>query len=482
MKQLNNTIYKKVKRPIKILQIGEGNFLRAFIDSFIQTMNQDTDFSSNVCVVQPLANGRVDEIAKQDGLYTLLLEGIQNNKKIRTKEIIEVLDDFIDPYKDYEKFLAYAHSEDLMFIISNTTEAGIALYEDDLDFTNTPISYPGKILALLKERYDFFSKDNTRGLYILPCELIDNNGDKLKEIVLKLATLHNFDQAFINWISNNNYFYNTLVDRIVPGYPKEASKDLEKELGYIDHNLVKGEVFHLWVISGNPKLLEVLPIQDTNLNIIFTKDIKPFKERKVKILNGAHTCMVPVAYLAGLTTVSEVMSTPYLSKWIYDFLTLEVLPTIPMDQKEINLFIDDVLERFKNPFIHHKLLDIALNSMTKYKTRILPTVIDYYNIKEKLPTYALFSFAALCHLYQIQNEHGQPLIKDNQEFLDFWSSIKGSTILDSELIDKVVCLPHWNYDFYKMDGAVEYIQNCYSKIKKNGIHPALLELFGDTYE
>lgn len=183
-----------------ILQIGEGNFLRAFIDSFIQTMNEKTDFSSNVAVVQPLANGRVNEIAKQDGLYTLLLEGIQNNKKIRSKEVIGVLDDFIDPYKEYDKFLEYAHSEDLQFIISNTTEAGIVLDESDLDFTNTPKSYPGKLLVLLKERYEFFADNNSKGLYILPCELINNNGDKLKETILQLAKLHNFDQPFIDWI------------------------------------------------------------------------------------------------------------------------------------------------------------------------------------------------------------------------------------------------------------------------------------------
>lgn len=482
MEHLSNKIYKKTKRPIKILQIGEGNFLRAFIDSFIQTMNEKTDFSSNVAVVQPLANGRVNEIAKQDGLYTLLLEGIQNNKKVRSKEVISVLEDFIDPYKEYDKFLEYAHNEDLQFIISNTTEAGIVLDESDLDFTNTPKSYPGKILALLKARYEFFAENNSKGLYILPCELIDNNGDKLKETILQLAKLHNFDQPFIDWISNNNYFYNTLVDRIVPGYPKEDIEELEKEFGYIDHNLVKGEIFHLWVISGNPKLLKVLPIKKTNLNIVFTDDIKPFKEIKVKILNGAHTCMVPIAYLAGITTVSEVMSKPYLSKWIYEFLTLEVLPTIPMKKDEINTFIDDVLERFKNPFIRHELLDIALNSMTKYKTRILPTVIDYYNVKREPPKYGLFSLAALCHLYQLNDDLGHPLVKDNQEFLDFWASIKNSTISDAELIHKVVSLPHWEYDFYKMKGAVEYLHFCYSKIKEKGIQLSLSELFGDTNE
>lgn len=482
MKHLNHTIYKKVKRPIKILQIGEGNFLRAFIDPVIQTMNENINFSSNVCVVQPLANGRIDKLAQQDGLYTLLLEGIQNNKKTKKQYVVDVLDDFIDPYVDYQKFLSYAHSEDLLFIISNTTEAGIVLDENDLNFTKTPLSYPGKVLAFLKERYDFFSKDSTKGLYILPCELIDNNGDKLKEIILKLASLHNFEQDFINWIANSNFFYNTLVDRIVPGYPKEEINILQNELGYIDNNLVKGEIFHLWVISGNPKLLDILPIQETNLNIVFTKDIKPFKERKVKILNGAHTCMVPIAYLSGITTVSKVMSTPFLSKWIYNFLTHEVLPTIPMKQKEVELFIDDVLERFKNPFIKHQLLDIALNSMTKYKTRILPTAIDYYNSKGQLPVYALFSFAALCHLYQIENNQGKPLIKDNQEFLNFWSSFKKSSLSDFELINKVVSLPHWNNDFSKMNGAVEYIQKCYSLIKEHGVHFALQELFGDTYE
>ncbi|MGN1344572.1 MAG: tagaturonate reductase, partial [Traorella sp.] len=259
MESLNKSIIKKTYAPIKIMQFGEGNFLRAFVDWIIQKMNDSKKYEGHVVVVQPLEFGRVNELAAQDGLYTLYLEGLNNGEVVKTHEVIDVLDDFINPYTEYDKFLKYAESEDLEVVISNTTEAGIVLDPSDINFSKTPHTFPGKVLSLLKHRYDYFNGDTNKGLSFICCELIDNNGDELKKCVLGLAKVLQLSESFITWINEACHFTSTLVDRIVPGYPRDEIQEITNELGYIDNSIVKGEIFHLWVLKKEAHIEKVFP-------------------------------------------------------------------------------------------------------------------------------------------------------------------------------------------------------------------------------
>ena len=475
MENLNSTIVTKKQRPTRIIQFGEGNFLRAFIDWFIQVINDETDFNGGVAVVQPLPAGRVKELEKQDGLYTLLLEGIEEGELKRSLQVIDVINQCINPYDEYDRYLNLAEDPDIRLVISNTTEAGIVYDPKDTNYDKCPTSFPGKLLVLLKRRYDFFKGSKDAGLYILACELIDYNGTKLKEVLNQLAKDKGYEAGFVDWLNNANRFYNTLVDRIVPGYPKDQIQQLTDELGYIDNNIVKGEYFHLWVIEGDPCLREVFPVDKTKLNIIITDNVRPYKERKVKILNGAHTCLVPVAYQMGKRLVSEMMNDPKCHRFLLDFMHEEVWGTIDLSQEELNDFTNSVFNRFLNPTIKHELLTIALNSMTKYKTRVLPSAIDTYNKTGRLPKHALFSLACWFNMYSLKNDDGTSLIKDDPEFIEMWKSLQDSSV--EEIVDKVMSLKHWEYDFDQMAGAKQFVKMCLKLIKEKGVEAALDEVF-----
>ena len=475
MENLNSTIVSKKQRPTKIIQFGEGNFLRAFIDWFIQTIDDETDFNGGVAVVQPLATGRVKELEKQDGLYNLLLEGIEDGELKRSLQTIDVLNQFINPYSEYADYLALAENPDIKLVISNTTEAGIVYDPNDTNYDVCPTSFPGKLLALLKRRYDHFNGSKDAGLYILACELIDYNGSKLKEVMNKLAQDKGYSAEFIDWLNNTNLYYNTLVDRIVPGYPRDQIEQLTEELGYIDNNIVKGEYFHLWVIEGDPCLTKVFPVDKTKLNIIITDNVKPYKERKVKILNGAHTCLVPIAYQMDKRLVSEMMNDPKCNKFLMDFMHNEVWGTIDLSKEELENFTNSVFNRFLNPTIKHELLTIALNSMTKYKTRVLPSAIATYEKTKQLPKHALFSLACWFNMYSFKNEDGTLLIKDDPEFVEMWQGLANASI--DEIVDKVMSLKHWEYDFDQMEGAKDFVKKCLSSIKEKGVEATLDEVF-----
>ena len=423
MEVISKKLFEKPVRKIKIMQFGEGNFLRAFVEWIIQDLNDKGAISADVAVVQPMPFGRIKELSEQDGLYTLRLEGIDGGKKVKKSQVINVIGDCINPFTDYEKFLKYGESEDLQIIISNTTEAGIAVDETDTDFSVCPKSYPGKLLALLKRRYDKFKGAKDKGLAIIPCELIDDNGDELYRCLTELAKINKMDAAFIEWMQKCNHFTSTLVDRIVPGYPKNEIEDIQKETGYIDNNVVKGEIFHLWVLKKEPHVQKVLPADSTGLNVIFADDIHPYKQRKVKILNGSHTAMVPVAYLCGIDTVGEAVNDPVIGKYVRDFVFDEVNPTINLPQDQMTAFANSVLERYQNPYIRHELMSIALNSTTKFKTRILPTLTDYVKIKGTLPHHVLFSFAALVEFHKGKRGNQEIELKDDPAYLEKWKKL-----------------------------------------------------------
>lgn len=386
--------------PEKVIQFGEGNFLRAFVDWMIDEMNQQGLFNGRVVIVQPIPKGLVHVLNEQDGLYTLILRGIQNGEINQSKQIITSVNRGINPYEDWDEVIKCMQNPDLRFLFSNTTEAGISYVNEQYTRGKCQDSFPAKVTALLYERFKAFNGDTDKGLVIIPCELIDQNGDKLRKIILSHIKLWGIGEKFTNWIIENNYFLNTLVDRIVPGYPKKEADELFRQLGYNDRLLDFGEIFHLWVIEGPGHLAEELPFHRAGLNVIWTDDMTPYRTRKVRILNGAHTSSVLAAYHGGLNTVREMMEDnvfgPFVEKTVFN----EILPTIILNEHEKKSYARSVLERFKNPFIRHELLSISLNSVSKWKVRVLPTFMDYHKTKNRLPECLTFSMANLIYFYK----------------------------------------------------------------------------------
>ncbi len=475
MKDLNRSNFKAAQpRPIKIMQFGEGNFLRAFVDWILQNLNDNGVINSDVCVVQPMPAGRVRDLQKQDGLYTVCLEGIDKGEKVQSRRIIDVLRDFINPFEEYDKYLSYAKSDDLEILISNTTEAGIALDTSDTDFSVCPKSFPGKLLALLKARYDHFKGDMSKGLAIVPCELIDHNGDELKRVLLELCKIHNMDSAFVDWLVGANHFTSTLVDRIVPGYPRDNAAQICEETGYTDNNIVKGEIFHLWVLQKEPFVQDKLPADKSGLNVIFADDITPYKQRKVKILNGTHTGMVPVAYLCGIDTVRESVEDPDVGLFAARLINDEIKPTIDLPKDEMDAFANSVVERFKNPFIRHELMSIALNSTTKFRTRLLPTYNDYRKKFGKSPEHILFSLASLIVFYRGKRGDQDIALNDSPEFIQFWKDVW--QLSDNHAIAKKVLTAEnvWGQNLDE-DNNVDFVAAYIDTILKCGERDALRE-------
>ncbi len=477
MNDLNRSNFKTGERPIKILQFGEGNFLRAFVDWILQNLNDSGVICSDVAVVQPMPVGRVKELEKQDGLYTVCLEGIDKGQKVQSRRIIDVLRDFIDPFQEYEKYLAYAKSEELEIIVSNTTEAGISLDSSDTDFSVCPKSFPGKLLAFLKARYDHFGDDMEKGLAIIPCELIDHNGEELKRVLTELASIKGMDDGFIRWLTNANHFTSTLVDRIVPGYPRDAAKEICEETGFADSNIVKGEIFHLWVLQKEPFVQKKLPADQSGLNVIFADDITPYKQRKVKILNGSHTAMVPVAYLCGIDTVRESVEDEDVGQFVAELVNEEVKPTIDLPKEEMDAFAGSVIERFKNPFIRHELMSIALNSTTKFKTRLLPTYNDYCRIFGKPPKHILFSLASLIVFYRGRRGEEEIALNDSPEYLTFWKELWELDDFTEIARRALSAQKLWDQDLSGYDN-VDTVAAAIENIVKNGERAALRAFLG----
>ena len=478
MKELNRTNFPAGERPIKVLQFGEGNFLRAFVDWIIWNLNKAGVMNADVAVVQPTPHGRVKDLAAQDGLYTVCLEGIDNGKKIQSRDVIDVLRDFIDPYTEYDKYLGYAASEDLEVIVSNTTEAGIALDTSDTDFSACPKSFPGKLLAFLKARYDRFGGDMTKGLAIVPCELIDHNGEELKRVMNELAKIHGMSEEFIDWLNNANHFTDTLVDRIVPGYPKDKAAQICEEQGYTDGSIVKGEVFHLWVLRKEPFVQERLPADKAGLNVIYADDITPYKQRKVKILNGSHTAMMPVAYLSGIDTVREAVTDEYVGRFVKELAAEEIKPTIDLPEDELNAFASAVMDRFMNPFIRHELISISLNSVSKFKARLLPTYNDYRAKFGKSPKHILFAFASLAVFYRGKRGDEDIPVKDDPAYLEFWKKVWELTD-PADIAKKALSAAElWGQDLDE-DDNLSLVSGYIRSILENGETAALKEFLGE---
>ena len=477
--KLNRESYKNHKSyPVKVIQFGEGNFLRAFVDWQIDKMNKEADFNGSVAVVQPLEGGLIHMLNEQDCLYTLYLQGIQNGKATKTHTVIDCIDRAVDPYKDYNKYLELAEIPSVRFIISNTTEAGIVFENDDKLEGGCQNGYPSKLTALLYHRFKTFNGALDKGLNIIPCELIDRNGEKLKEIVLKYAEIWNLGDEFITWINTANTFFCSLVDRIVPGYPRDTIEEVRAELGYDDNLVDVGEVFHLWVIEGPQCLKEELPIEKAGLNVKVVDDMTPYRTRKVRILNGPHTAMVPVAYLYGLETVGETVDHEIMGQYVRELIFEEIVPTLDLPHDELVQFGNDIIERFQNPYVKHYLMSIALNSMSKYKTRDLPSLTEYLKRKGELPRKLVFSLAALIEFYKGKRGNEDIKLADDEHILELyknlWSECDGSESGLKTLVTKVLAYDrNWGMDLNEIEGLTQSVTDNLILNEKAGMKEAV---------
>ncbi|TNJ42565.1 tagaturonate reductase [Tamlana fucoidanivorans] len=473
MNTLNRTTVNANTYTERIIQFGEGNFLRAFANWMIHEMNKQANFDAGVVAVQPINQGLIKMLNDQDGLYTLYLNGIKNGKAISEHEIIDCIQRGINPYENYSDYLANAENPDLRFVISNTTEAGIAYNAEDKLDDAPQTSFPGKLTALLYKRFKTFGGASDKGLIIIPCELIDRNGDNLKKIILQYAANWNLGEDFVEWINEDNIFCNTLVDRIVPGYPKDKIEAITEELGYKDNLVVEGEQFHLWVIEGPKSVKEEIPSEVCGLNIVFTDDMEPYRTRKVRILNGAHTSLVPVGYLYGIDKVRESLEDKVVGAFLKDAIFNEICPTLDLSEEELNQFSNDVLDRFKNPYLEHALMSISLNSISKYKTRVLPSVLEYVKRKNALPKNLLFSLAALIAFYK-GDRNGEPIaLKDDEKVLAFfkdqWTNNSVAEVVNAVLSNT----DFWGTDLTQIAGLEDVVLTDLNTILEKGMKASL---------
>lgn len=443
--------------PERVLQFGEGNFLRAFVDWMIDGMNRRGLFRGRVVVVQPIPSGMADVLNEQDGLYTVVSRGLRNGKPVEEHQLVSSVSRAINPYAQFREFLKCASNPDLRFILSNTTEAGIAVSSSDRFTDEPPASFPGKLTRFLHERFEAFKEDRTKGLIVLPCELIDRNGDRLLEAVLRTAELWKLPPAFLQWLRDANVFANTLVDRIVTGFPKAEAGGLHERLGYVDNLLDTAELFHFWAIEAPAEVRRELPLAEAGFDVVWTDNLRPYRDRKVYILNGAHTSMAMTAFLAGKNTVLECMEDESIKGFLDAAIRDEIIPTLELPAEDLRSFGDAVIERFSNPFLAHALLSIALNSVSKYRTRVLPTLERYLAIRGALPPRLTFALAGLIAFYRgteivdgalIGNREGRDyrILDDSavlERFAVLWRECDGSVAALRNLTEAVLAQKEW---------------------------------------
>jgi tagaturonate reductase len=467
-----------------VLQIGDGNFLRAFADWMIDIANEAGVLDATVTLVPPRSAGIVDRLNAQDGLFTVLSRGVQAGAPITTRRIVRCVTRGVDPRQNPEAMFACARDPETRFVISNTTEAGIAYTEQPRAPGAWPHSFPAQVAALLFERFQALGGQPGTGLIFLPCELIEANGATLRDIVLRHARDWALPQDFSDWVARHNDFLNTLVDRIVPGYPATEADSLFAEFGYTDTLLVAAEPFHLWVIEGPENLANEFPLHQAGLNVVWTDDLKPYRASKVRILNGTHTASALAAFCGGLDTVGEMMNDRVMGNFLQRVVFDEITPFVPLPEAERRHYAESVLERFANPYIRHELLSIALNSVSKWKVRVLPSVLDYAHTHGRAPAGLAFSLAALLWFYRGrfdaagefvgQRETGHYPIRDNPEVLEvFATAWRDPTAAARTLLADARL---WGMDLTTIPEFAPQVVNALDRIAAVGMLPALAEM------
>lgn len=459
------------KLPEKVLMFGEGNFLRAFACFIVQKLNE-SGYGGGVVALQGLDQGLADMINGQDGLYTVIERGFEKGQTVERSTLITCLNRCVNPYADYEEYLAIAKNPELQVIISNTTEFGIC-YEPGERFEKEPHrNFPAKLTRFLYERFRHFGGDEGKGLTILSCELIDKNGEKLKEIVLRYAGEWGLESGFTSWLESSNVFANTLVDRIVSGYPKAEADKICEKIGYQDNLLDVCEPFLLWVIEADSKILKTFPLDKCGLDIVVTDDLTPYRTRKVRILNGAHTMSVLAGHLCGFEIVEQLVNDEvfyrYLQKGIYE----EIISTFKGEK--LAEYAADVLERFKNPYLNHKLLSISLNSVSKFKARVLPSIKDYIKLKGYAPRVLSFSLAALISFYK---EGMGKFVNDDLRYIEEFGRIFGSFTEPKGIVRAVMQnITLWEEDLTQIPFLEEAVAEGFELIAGKGIKEAVREI------
>jgi tagaturonate reductase len=492
--QLSKKTYSGYQEyPEKVLQFGEGNFLRCFVDWMFHELNKKNGFNGSVVVVQPIDRGMVNMLNEQDGLYTLYLRGLKNGKAESTHETIDVISRGINPYEDFQAYLKTAENPEMRYVISNTTEAGITFDENDQATSTPPNSFPAKLAIWLHHRYKTFNGDGSKGVHIIPCELIEKNADNLKKMILKLAEKWGWDEkyaessyvdegyvqpGFVEWLNTACTFSNTLVDRIVPGYPRERIAEITEELGYEDKQVVEGEPFHLWVIEAPEQLQKELPFPSIGLDVLYVKDVTPYRTRKVRILNGAHTTLVPVAYLYGIDTVRESVEHPVVGQYLKDAIFEEIIPTLDLPKEELEQFANEVIDRFRNPYIKHLLMSISLNSWSKFETRVLPSILEYKERKGSIPQRLAFSLAATIVFYKGKRGEETIALNDDAAAMELlksaWAASDGSEEGLKSLVTKVLGYErNWKMNLNEVEGLNEAVTKHLINIEKYGIQKAI---------
>ncbi len=471
MEQLNRKTASETKLYTeRIIQFGEGNFLRGFVDWIVYQMNEKTGFDTGVVVVQPLPEGMIRSLNEQDGLYHLNLQGIDNGKTVNTIELIDVITRGLNPYDEFDEYLRLAENPEIRFVISNTTEAGIA-FDNTCRLEDRPAtSYPGKLVQLLYHRFKTFSGAADKGWIIFPCELIFHNGKELKKCINQYIKLWRLSDDFQQWVDTACGVFSTLVDRIVPGYPKDSIDNILNKIQLEDKLVVKAEIFHLWVIEAPEWVEQEFPASQAGLNVLFVCDEEPYHQRKVTLLNGPHTVLSPVGYLSGLNTVRECMEDETISKYIHKVMYDELMQTIDMPQSDLEQFAFNVLDRFRNPFVNHLVTSIMLNSFSKFKTRDLPGLKTYVKRKGKLPTGLVLGLAGIITYYK-GGKRGNDIIipKDDQTIIGLLTSVWKTNnfrliaqdVLSAEFI--------WEEDLNEIPGLTDKLELYLRSIQDKGM-------------
>lgn len=470
--------------PERVLQFGEGNFLRAFADYWFDMANEKAGWNGKCVLVQPIAQGLTQLINRQEGLYTLYLRGRQNGEKVDAKRVISSVSRCLNPYEkqDYDAMMDVAAGEALEYIVSNTTEAGI-VYDPSCRLEDCPpASFPAKLTQVLLHRW----RAGRPGVVVLSCELIDNNGKELLRCVNQYIKQWGLEEGFARWVNGDCTFCSTLVDRIVPGRIRDAAEAarLEDENGYRDALIDVGEVFGVWNIEGPEWLAEKLPFRAAGLNCPVVPDVTPYKKRKVRILNGAHTGFVLGAYLAGYDIVRDCMQDDVILGFMNRMLHEEVIPTLPLDRQDLEAFAAAVQDRFNNPFINHELMSITLNSTSKWRARNMPSLLEYAQTAGKLPPCLAMSFAAYIAFYssdiQALTEQGlvcrrpkgnEYTVSDDRWVLEFYYSRRG--VSDETLVHDVMTNEKmWGQDLTLVPGFEQAAAENLRRIRTEGARAA----------
>jgi len=488
MKTLNKEMVEVKQRPIKVLQFGEGNFLRAFVDYMFDICNEKELFDGSIVLCKPIEFGSLEPFRNQDNIYTVSLRGIQDGKAQVQNRIITSVSDTVDAYTEYQKFMDLAKVDTLRYIVSNTTEAGIVFDNTDRFELEPPKTFPGKLTKFLYTRYEAFNGDMTKGLVMLPVELIDDNGIELERCVNELITLWNLPEAFRTWVKEACNFCSTLVDRIVTGYPRNNEQEMFEELGYIDKTVVTAEPFALWVIESQKDLTDELPFVKAGLPVIYTDNQKPYKQRKVRILNGAHTSFVLASFLAGNNIVRESMEDKTVFDFMHSTIFDEVIPTLTLPKQDLLDFAEAVIGRFNNPYVDHALLSISLNSVSKWKARCMPSFLEYVKLNGENPKHLTFSLAALMAFYtsSTMSEDGKALlgnrngeeyrIMDDASVLEFFkenSSKDTASFVNAFLTNE----SFWGQDLTKVGDTEKLVASYLDDIKTLGMRAAMEKNF-----